>query len=130
MIKVAIEAVGASDSDSKHHIDAELQALEKQGNYTESPAIVLRAYDGRRNRWDLPPRLAPAEARSAAVAKPIEQELTAAPNTLIHLLRWMLAWDPAERPTAAQVLRHPFFAQPAREARGVQVGNSGESEGF
>ena len=43
----------------------------------------------------------PAAALSAVVPN-------ACPEA-VELMRWMCAWDPRKRPTAAQALQHPYF---------------------
>jgi serine/threonine protein kinase len=45
---------------------------------------------------------------------------------LAKLLQPMLAWDPAERPTAAELLQHPYFSR--LEQQGDQQLPPGEQQ--
>lgn len=51
---------------------------------------------------------------------PIDQLLKGYDYILVHLLKQMLQWDPAARPSIRQCLEHPFFNMPSHDTKSAQ----------
>ncbi|CAL5970493.1 Kinase [Hexamita inflata] len=81
----------------------------------------LDSYDLQTGLWCFPSNYDEFEKQALAGIKTIEDELEGNKYSLIHLIRWMLRWDPNERPTIQQVLEHPFFNDPPRDTKGIQT---------
>lgn len=60
---------------------------------------VMEFFDYKNNTWRVPSDADEAELNSMMLAKPLHEELNGHKYELVHLLKWMLSWDPSERPT-------------------------------
>ena len=104
-------AAGESAAEERGHFAASYErllgppplALYKAGKYHGEVAGMLE--------WRERPSAADTRRRiAAAIGADAAQRTSPAAAPLVDLLARLLAYDPAERPSAAEALRHPFLA--------------------
>jgi len=71
--------------------------------------------------WTFPDSVGPEEIRHYEDTRPLTEELAGHDYSVVHLIRSMLRWDPARRPTLAEIFTHPYFVAEAKETKFVQT---------